>query len=333
MQLSPSKPFKEYPDLINILNTRGMIFQDENKAIRKISQIGYYRLSGFWYVCRKIERDANGSPKRLDDFCQNTNFDEILKLYLFDKKLRFLLLDAIERIETNLKTILAHELGRYNPLAYQDQTFINPKYLKNYYKNKQVKNSWSEWSMRQSNELSRSQEDCIVWHKTQNKNMPIWVVVEAWSFGTLSKYFQMLNGTYQNIIAQRLGVSNPSILVSWLRDLNVLRNRCAHHTRVWNQTQNNPIKIPSNTTNDDSIYFSEFNLSIDSRKKLYGLLTVLWYLVHKIGPNSNWIIDVYAEIENFPDLPINLSVSMGLPNTVINIVHPIDPFLAKLPTT
>ncbi|ELB2903497.1 Abi family protein [Vibrio alginolyticus] len=331
MALVEAKPFKEYDELVISLSDNGMVIPDAERAERKLSQVGYYRLSGFWYPCRKIEFDDDGNaimlnrkPKRLDTFLPNTSFDEIFKLYTFDKRLRLLLLDAIERIEINLKTVLAHELGRTDELAYQNPDFINPAQLEDYYKGTQVKNSWVEWSGRQRSELSRSKEEYIVWHKQSKRSMPIWVVVEAWSFGTLSKYYELLKRSHQNTIAQRLGVSNPSLLIRWLQELNILRNRCAHHTRVWNQTSNNAIGVPEGATTDDGIYFDRFALSEDSRKKLYGLITVIWYLIQQIGPNSDWIQHFIDEIDSFPNLPLCYKESMGIPESGMNI----DNFIA-----
>ncbi|KOO01865.1 Abi family protein [Vibrio nereis] len=332
MALVEAKPFKEYDELVISLSGNGMLIPDTERAERKLSQVGYYRLSGFWYPCRMIEFDDDGNaimlnrkPKRLDTFLPNTSFDEIFKLYTFDKRLRLLLLDAIERIEINLKTVLAHELGRIDELAYQNPDFINPAQLEDYYyKGAQVKNSWVEWSGRQRSELSRSKEEYIVWHKKSKRSMPIWVVVEAWSFGTLSKYFELLKRSHQNAIAQRLGVSNPSLLIRWLQEINILRNRCAHHTRVWNQTSNNPIGVPEGGATDDGIYFDRFALSEDSRKKLYGLITVIWYLIQQIGPNSDWIQHFIDEVDSFSNLPLCHKESMGIPESGMNI----DNFIA-----
>ena len=148
--------------------------------------------------------------------------------------------------------------------------------------------------------------------------MPIWVVVEAWSFGTLSKYFELLKGAHQNAIAARLGVSNPMILVRWLQEINILRNRCAHHTRIWNQTANNPLGIPTGDS-EDSLYFAKFDLTIESKKKLFGLIVVIWFLVQKIGPNSDWIQHIVAELENFPSVPFCYKSSMGIPENGTDI--------------
>ena len=49
---SSPKPHKTYEELVSLLKSRGMIIPDEERARRKFAQIGYYRLSVFWYPCR-----------------------------------------------------------------------------------------------------------------------------------------------------------------------------------------------------------------------------------------------------------------------------------------
>ena len=61
-----------------------------------------------------------------------TSFDGIIELYLFDKKLRLSVLDAVERIEVHLRTVIAHELGRLDPVANEQASFINPCDLLDY---------------------------------------------------------------------------------------------------------------------------------------------------------------------------------------------------------
>lgn len=328
LSLTEAKPFKKYSELVDILTDHGMVIEDRVRAERKLSQVGYYRLSGFWYPCRPFDLDKEGNaikqfgrPKRLSNFLEATTFNNIFQLYLFDKRIRLLLLDAIERIEINLKTILAHEVGQLDPLAYQKPDFINPEQLKDYYSHGQVKNTWTEWVNRQRGELSRSKEECITWHTKAKKEIPIWVAIETWSFGTVSKYFEMLKRTHQNAIAQKLGVSNTSYLIRWLQEINILRNRCAHHTRVWNQTFYNPVNIPTDLIKDDTKYFANFDLNENGRKNIYAIIIIIWYLVRRIGPNSAWITEIIEEIEQAMTLtlPFDLCAAMGIPDDGLNI--------------
>lgn len=139
--LSPPKPHQSYSQLVGILSERGMTIPDPERAERKLAQLGYYRLSGFWYPCREFDKskpgkmDFNGKPLRADNFQANINFNDIIKLYLFDKNLRLLMLDAIERVEIYVRSIIAHELGYHDPLAYESDRFIQPQKLR----------YWSSW--------------------------------------------------------------------------------------------------------------------------------------------------------------------------------------------
>lgn len=317
-----AKPFKDYIDLRQLLESRGMQIQDAPRVERKLAQIGYYRLSGFWYPCRQISFDAsgvaimtgvNGTPKRKDDFLPDTSFDKAFELYLFDKKLRELMLNAIERIEVHVRSVIAHEVGRQDPLAYRKVQFVNPSKARNFRdKHGKLRNIWQEWSTSQCQKVSKSREEHVVWHFQNNKDIPFWVAIEAWDFGLLSKYFDLLKGNYQNLICRRLGVvdkqgrPDPRILRSWLQEINILRNRCAHHSRIWNQNTNNPLTfldLPS---------FSAIAMCFDARKKLFGLISIIWFLVQKIGPSSNWITEVADVVDQKPDLPGCGYSSMGI---------------------
>lgn len=123
------KPFKEYCDQVKLLQTRGMVIDDTIYAERKLSQVGYCRLSGFWHTARRPNNIDNSLS---DYFLSGTNFIEVYNLYIFDKRLRLLLLDVIERLEVHIRSVIAHEMGRFDPLAYLEDNFINPIYNNRY---------------------------------------------------------------------------------------------------------------------------------------------------------------------------------------------------------
>ncbi|NBA93762.1 Abi family protein [Pseudomonas sp. R5(2019)] len=285
-----------------------MQLPDRARTERKLVQVGYYRLSGFWFPCREFIRDPQNNvvmcrvskkPLRQDSFVPGTQFDAVFDLYLFDKKLRQLMLDAIERIEIHVRSVIAHEVGYHDPMAYQDPGFINPTQTRNYTdKSGKQRNIWSEWLKRQNDQINRSREDSIEWHRRNHKAMPFWVVVEAWDFGTVSKYFEILKGSHQNRISRRFGIANPKVLKDWLQEINTLRNRCAHHARIWNQVSSNPLPV---ITGD--AYFQALSLDANAVTRLYGLIAVLWYLVKAIGSNSQWIHQVADVIDSKPTLP------------------------------
>jgi len=97
-----SKPSLSIENQINLIKSRGLVFEDKNKAARHLSNISYYRLSA--YMIPFKEKDLNG--KVIDKFKPNATWNAIIDLYRFDRKLRLLIFDAIERIEIGLRTQL-----------------------------------------------------------------------------------------------------------------------------------------------------------------------------------------------------------------------------------
>ncbi|WP_200802466.1 Abi family protein [Desulfopila aestuarii] len=294
-----------------------MAIDDDARAIRKLSQIGYYRLSGFWYPCRKPKTDNDGNylkdektklPLRHDNFQENVNISDIIDLYLFDKKLRQLMLDAVERIEIFMRSIIAHEIGKIDPLAYEKEDFINPKIIKTKRKKGNVVNYWFDWLHRLNHLVDISKEDSIISHKANNKPIPFWAVVECWDYGLMSKYFENMNGRCQNLVAKRLDLDNATMLTNWLVEIGLLRNKCAHHSRIWNRDFSNPISLKG-VQNDP--YFQKLNLDEHARKKLYGRIAVIWYLIKKIGPGSTWLLRVADLVDSKPPVDSCPFTAMG----------------------
>ncbi|RLB93341.1 MAG: hypothetical protein DRH26_04095 [Deltaproteobacteria bacterium] len=124
----------------------------------------------------------------------------------------------------------------------------------------------------------------------------------------MSKYYSMLRGRYQRIICLRLGISNEKFLENWLHEINILRNRCAHHTRIWNQSSNNALpalNIP---------YFRKLSLDARARQRMYGMICIMWFLVKKIGPSSHWLDSVSSLINSKPSIDCCPFTAMGLPD-------------------
>ena len=329
--LQPPKPYLPVYNLVQLMQSRGMLIEDAARAERKLAQVGYYRLSGFWFPCRQYLIGDNGQitvsaqtgkPVRAETMLAGTSFNKVFELYLFDKRLRLLMLDALERVEIFVRTALADELGYHNPLAYEDASFISPEQTRVYTdKQGNRRNAWADWTRRQQEQLSRCQEDHVLSHRHKGRAIPIWVAVEAWDFGTVSKYFELLKGRWQNRIGERLGVGNAKVLRNWLQELNTLRNRCAHHTRIWNQPLGNPLPVLPEP------FFDSLALDENARSRLLGLVAVLAYLLQQIGPSSQWLAHVADVVDSKPDLPgcgwhaLGISGHEGFPRAAFKLTH------------
>ncbi|WP_329809277.1 Abi family protein [Providencia alcalifaciens] len=221
-------------------------------------------------------------------------------IYLFDKKLRLLMLDALERIEIHIRSVIAHEIGRLDPLAYRNSSFINPKFTSD------TNSKFDQWLVALDGKIKASRDECICWHREQKKEIPFWVAVETWDFGQMSKYYTMLNGGLQQKITRRFDIDNTRLFANWLNGLNILRNRCAHHSRIWNRKYIS-LMMPKID------YFGSLISNNIQKERIYGLICIIWYLVKRIAPNSNWLRQVADLIDTKPNMPGCSFNHMGLP--------------------
>lgn len=297
------KPFFEYDELIQRLTDRGMSIKDPIRAQRKLTQVGYYRLSGYWHTSRKF-KFVEQKIQHENEFQANTCFDKIFQFYLFDKCLRIELTDALERIEVYLRTIIGHEIGRINPTAYLDKKQFSKLAFR-----ADAKIHYDDWLKRHERLIKNSKEDSIEDHKTKGKPIPIWVAVEAWDFGALSKFYSILSRKNQDLICNRLGLDNRNELDNWLINLNGIRNRCAHHARLCNRSNPRTLSIPRKG------YFNLLSLEQNQKNKFYGVMSVIWFLLKQIGPSSTWICRIADLIDQKPEIPGFTNKSMGFPET------------------
>ena len=207
---------------IALLQQRGLIIKDVVQAEHFLSNISYYRLAGYWWP---MQRDKINHV-----FKTNSKFEDVIALYNFDRELRLLIFDIIERVEIGLRTKLIYKLSHeFDPWWFQDTSlFIDPRELV------KTLNSLSD-------EIERSKDTFIKDHlKRYNTDMrfpPAWKTLEIATFGNLSKLYGNLkpNVRSKDVIAFELNTVNHTYLPSWLQSIAQIRNVCAHHGRLWNK--------------------------------------------------------------------------------------------------
>ncbi|MBL7897684.1 MAG: Abi family protein, partial [Crocinitomicaceae bacterium] len=203
---------------IQQLKQRGLIIENEDTAIQYLSHVSYYRLAGYWWPMQ--------SDKTTHTFKSNSRFEDVISLYNFDRELRILLFDVIEKIEISLRTKLIYHLSHEFDAWWFQKTelFIDTQALV------QTLASLQE-------EIDRSKDIFIKEHKKKYKEdlrfPPSWKTLELTSFGTLSKLYGNLRNdiTSKDTIAKELGAVNHTYLPSWLQSIAQIRNYCAHHSR------------------------------------------------------------------------------------------------------
>jgi abortive infection bacteriophage resistance protein len=228
-----TKPFLPVADQIARIQARGMVITDHGKAQQYLENIGYYRLSGYWYPMRRSQTSTTPSgvinTTVLDIFRPGSEFSQVVDLYVFDKKLRLIMLDALERIEIALRTDIALQLGQYDPWAYRNPKLLDGKFTTDIPKGRS-KTRFQDFIDRFDRSASESKEDFVKhFRATYSNPLPIWAAVELWDFGALSMFLSGMKYRDQRSIAARYGVPRPEVLPTWVRTLAFVRNVCAHH--------------------------------------------------------------------------------------------------------
>nr|VFK14941.1 MAG: Abortive infection bacteriophage resistance protein [Candidatus Kentron sp. LPFa] len=264
-----SKPPKTFKEQIELLKSRGMIIGDYDYCCHHLAHLNYYRLAGYWLSFQK-DRDSH-------QFNAGTRFEEILNIYMFDKKLRLLLLNTIERVEVSVRTQWAYHLAvQHGPHAYLDESlFFQKEVLK---KDKEAL----------SKEIDRSHEIFIKHYKKTYEDPilpPIWSVCEVMSLGLLSRFFGNLKQKeIRKAIANTYDLDD-AVMESLLHHLAHVRNLCAHHSRIWNRRFTVTIKLPRSKK---STLVSYFNANKKRERNLYNTLIILIHLMNIINPSNKW---------------------------------------------
>lgn len=315
------KPWMGYADQLQQLEDRGMQVTDRARALEYLKRIGYYRLSGYWFPFRErsapcVLLDANGrKPKDtkkvetlvLDPFRAGATFQHAVELYVFDKKLRLLALDALERIEIALRVDISHTLGKLDPFAYLKPEFFHEAFGEKLDKESGLTKQHG-WLAKHAQLIKRSNEE-FVRHNKAKYGLPlaIWVSCEVWDFGAMSTLFAGMRDAEQNAIAAQYGVNDGRVFASWLRSLNYLRNVCAHHSRLWNR---NIVEQPKQLSSAELPWFAQFETDAHARARCYMLLRFVRHLMGVINPASSWPDRMKAHLLTFPPALAGLGLNL-----------------------
>ena len=213
-------------------------------------------------------------------FQENICFEDIKNLYVFDRELRLLVLDAIERIEVSLRTQLAYHLSHNHHTAHphlKPEVFFNPI-------------TYGSSLSKMDNDVKRSKEDFIkhLTRKYEELLPPIWAVVELMTMGQLSRWLSNIKTRTDRQDISRIYGLDEKIMTSFCAHLSLVRNHSAHHARVWNRDFTKTPMLPLN--GDTDLINSLYRLPDNDRRlrKLYNTFVMLAYFMNKICGENHW---------------------------------------------
>ena len=283
------KPYACPSDLVQLLRTRDLVIEDALKAQSYLQHIGYYRLSAYMYPFLQM-------PKHLHRYKAGASFRAVMMLYRFDKKLRLLIFNEIEKIEVAVRSAIVSTGCEMtgNPFWMTDiQNFVNQtKFLH---------------TMRLiDDELRRSREDFIVhFQQTYSDGYPpAWILSEILPFGVMTNIFNNIRNMRQKKrVAQSFGLQ-VAPFESWMTIVTLTRNSCCHHARVWNK-QNTIRPMLPNRMNHPWI-----SLPTDLLR-IYFNLCIIKHFLNIISPQNDMTDKIKSLLAAFPNVD---TAAMGFPH-------------------
>lgn len=292
-----TKPALTFEKQIELLKSRGLIIDDELRIKRHLSNVSYYRISAYMLPFKK----AGQNGEVLDQFKEGTTWDDVYDLYKFDRKLRLLIFDAIERIEIALRTQVIYQLShKYGSHWQTKKRIFKPAYI-DPRSGRQV-NVYNDIKKHIALELKKNDTIFIQHYKAKYDKPatpPSWMSVELLYFSELSKICQGLRErSDRTSIAKAFCITDESIFCSWLHTLNYIRNICAHHARLWNIKVDVVPKKYFNKT--DKIWLTNDEVNRAQSSKLYYTLCVILYLLQTVNPRTKFKQHFYELLEKYP---------------------------------
>lgn len=260
-----TKPPATYRRQIELLQQRGLIIDDEPRAEFYLQHLNYYRLGAYWLPFESNHAEHQFKP--------GTRFDDVLNLYIFDRELRLLVLDAIERIEVSVRAQWAYQLAhQHGPHAHLDSNLA------------QHRDRWQKNLDKLSEEVKRSDETFIrhLLATYSEALPPVWAVCEVMSLGLLSRWYNNLKPMPTRRAIAKSYEADQAVLASWIHHLSLVRNVCAHHARLWNReftiTPVLPRSKPAYLANEGQ----------PNSRKLYNTLLIILHFMNVISDKHHW---------------------------------------------
>lgn len=304
------KPYLTIPEQIALLEERGMLVADQGKAAEYLRRIGYYRLSAYWFPFRERKNTLGGSQQIDNKFKEGTEFKNITDLYAFDKTLRLIVLDAIERIEVSIRTEVALVVGAHGPYAHREPKFLDGKFTTRGPGESQSR--YEKWLGMLDSRVATSKEEYASHFRSKyaGSQMPIWIAVELLDFGPLSHFLSGMKYSDLQKISKSYGSIPQHLIKSWIRSLCGVRNVCAHHSRLWNRPL---VHQPTLPKAGQILELDHITETTTLNRRLYAALAIMRLLLLQVNPRTKWARRLSDHIRTFPASPhINIA-SVGFP--------------------
>jgi abortive infection bacteriophage resistance protein len=309
------KPWLSIGDQIEKLAAKGVRIADRGVAGSVLREVGYYRLTGYLYPFRESSFVTDDDGRRRievqDRYRAGTEFAAAEALIAFDRSLRLLVIEGVERIEVAVRTQVGHVLGEHAPFAHEDGSLFTEAFTARRADASDDSSAHTAWLQRVRDRQDSSDESFVAHFRAKyDDRMPIWALTEILELGHLARLYGGLRNDVATRIAREFGVPTKKTMLSWLASVNYVRNVAAHHARLFNRKL---VVVPRRPKHGEVPLLT--HLSATSAPKEFGVystLAVMAYLIKSIPSDRDWAERLAALLKAFPSTrDIDVS-SMGV---------------------
>jgi abortive infection bacteriophage resistance protein len=224
--MAKRKEFKTLDEQIEILRSKGLVINNEDKAKKILFRENYFFINGYRHIFLKSPKDRI--------FIEGTTFDELYGLFVFDRNIRNIMFKNILIVENNIKSIMSYQLSK--KYGIKEKEYLKPSnFTKDFTKVRQVADVLNK--MKRQIRVNGKQHSATLHYVTNYGYIPMWILVKVLSFGIISELYSILKDEDKEAIADYYNVDSESLEI-FLTVTSNYRNLCAHEDILFDhQTQ------------------------------------------------------------------------------------------------
>lgn len=247
---------------ISILEGRGMIIMNKDKAKEILLDIGFYRLGFYTFPFEESFPNLRNRNHKLID---GTTLEDVVDLYYFDFDLRKILTNYLNRIEVNIRTFITYHCSikhKNNNIWFVDKSVIAQSYISKFDRN--------VYNTVQKNPV-------IMRHhriRPNDRYAPAWKTLEFMTLGNMITLCESIKDTKtKREIANYYNCSLEQFF-NYINTIRIIRNSCAHGACIYNTILSQRI-----------IHKGPANVSMPDCNNIKGIINVIKYFIERISPN------------------------------------------------
>lgn len=308
------KPALDVSEQLELLQQRGLQIKNRQRALLFLEAVSFFRLTPYMRPFQDMQ-----DPQHR--FHAGTGFRQLVQLYDFDRRLRLLVMDAIERIEVAVRAAISNHMGAMQgshwyldrslfASAYDHQRLLDTisqkqeRAVRDFHRECRRIERITDPARQALLKAQRSRESYARYYPLtydQPALMPGWAMLEELTLGELSHlYAGLARDADRKAIARRMQLVAP-LLESWLHTLTTVRNICAHHARLWNRELGVSPEFPKKAR----FAWPQHLQSGTQHRRLFPVLCILSHLMRQVSPDTSWDSRLQKLIRLFPGVDLD----------------------------